>query len=154
MFDYCLSLVIYFSKKALQKLINCYNFCLFKLFNVNEKIDNRFPSDFNKLNNKLEFQFGIFYLTHRIIVKLMLFSHRIINDSNSPVVLKNQFIFNNVLNKNYSLRNINNIYQPKSTSLNNYGENNFLYFFIIIYPDCPFKIDYIIGFVKKLCILF
>ena len=32
LFDYCLSLVYYFSKSQIQTLENCYNACLFKLF--------------------------------------------------------------------------------------------------------------------------
>jgi hypothetical protein len=36
-FDYCLSLVIYFPKAAIQSLSNCFNYCLFKLFHF--KID-------------------------------------------------------------------------------------------------------------------
>ena len=32
LFDYCLSVICYFSKKQIQKLTNWYNACLFKLF--------------------------------------------------------------------------------------------------------------------------
>jgi hypothetical protein len=32
-FDYCLSLIIYFSSAAYQSFYNCLNLCLFKLFN-------------------------------------------------------------------------------------------------------------------------
>ena len=47
-FDYCLSLIIYFSKPILQKICNFYFTCLHKLF----KFD-FFGNDFNTVNNFL-----------------------------------------------------------------------------------------------------
>ena len=33
-FDYCLSLIIYFPKNAVQSLKDCFNFCLLRLFKL------------------------------------------------------------------------------------------------------------------------
>ncbi len=130
LFDYCLSLVVYFSKHALQKLYDAYNYCLFKLFKIQiHKLDYRNVAEFNKLNCKLEFKFGFSDLLHRILIKLCLFVHKIINLHNSPVELRNLFVKNDQLNKCYPLRNINNYVMPKISSLNNYGEVTFLYTF-------------------------
>ena len=47
-FDYCLSLICYFSKTQVQRLANCYNACLFKLFRFD------FSSrDLDEINNNL-----------------------------------------------------------------------------------------------------
>ena len=129
LFDYCLSLCIYFSKKAIQKLVNTYNFCLFKLFKIRAKIDYRDANDFNLFNNKLEVKFNLSSLQHRIIIRLMLFSHKIINNEYSPEELRIQFITNFTLNKNYNLRNLNKFYEPTLSKLNNFDEETFIYFF-------------------------
>ena len=48
-FDYCSSLYIYFSKALLQKLSNCYNYCLYKLIGFKHTVIT--SNDFNILNN-------------------------------------------------------------------------------------------------------
>ena len=50
-FDYCSTLFIYFSKRAIQKLANCYNFFFFKLFKITHQINS--AEDYNTLNNRL-----------------------------------------------------------------------------------------------------
>jgi hypothetical protein len=129
LFDYCLSLCIYFSKKALQKLFNTYNFCLFKLFKIKEEIDYRDANQFNTFNNKLEFKFNISSLQHRMIVRLMLFSHKIINIEYSPTELRTQFVTNLTRNKCHNLRNLNKFYEPTLSKMNNFDEETFIYFF-------------------------
>ena len=64
-FDYCSTLIIYFSKDAIQKLANTYNQCLYKLLNVKHAIE--VSNDYNILNNKLE------------KVRLANYQHRVIN---------------------------------------------------------------------------
>ena len=39
-FDYCLSLSIYFPKSTLQRINNCFNLCLFRLFKFKPEIKN------------------------------------------------------------------------------------------------------------------
>ena len=56
-FDYCLSLLIYFPKSTIQRLSNCFNLCLYKLFNF--KLLNVESDDLNNLNNQVE-SYGLF----------------------------------------------------------------------------------------------
>jgi len=51
-FDYCLSIYIYFPKITIQKIANCYNSCMFKLFKFKAQITT--PQCFNTFNNFLE----------------------------------------------------------------------------------------------------
>jgi hypothetical protein len=67
-FDYCISLFIYFPKAAIQSLCNCFNLCLFKLFNFNNKSDS-----VNFYNNFLE-KYNLFTLQHRIVYRIFCFS--------------------------------------------------------------------------------
>ena len=58
-FDYCISLFIYFPKPAIQSLCNCFNLCLFKLFNFNSKNEsvnfyNNFHEKYNLFTLQLE----------------------------------------------------------------------------------------------------
>jgi hypothetical protein len=84
-FDYCSTLSIYFAKTALQRMCNCFNLCLFKLFKIkNEASDN---NELNEHNNKLE-SFGLFAFEHRLVARLATFAQKITNSSNAPVDLK------------------------------------------------------------------
>ena len=61
-FDYCLSLAIYFSKAALQKLCNLYYTCLFKFFKINlNNVEANWANDFLKRYNLFSFQHRLFY---------------------------------------------------------------------------------------------
>ena len=84
-YDYCLSLIIYFPKRTIQKLANSYNFCLAKLLNLRANIIA--ADDFNCFNNQLS-SLNIKAFQHRILNKLSIFSHNIVNQSNSPLELK------------------------------------------------------------------
>ena len=68
-FDYCSSLVIYFSKQAIQKLENCYYLCIYKLFKIS--FDSNEP---NLVNSQLK-KWGLFNLHHRLVRKLSLFEN-------------------------------------------------------------------------------
>ena len=84
-FDYCSTLSIYFSKTALQRMCNCFNLCLLKLFKIkNEATDN---DELNLHNNKLE-KLGLFTFEHRLVARISSFAHKIINNTDAPVVLK------------------------------------------------------------------
>ena len=84
-FDYCSTLAIYYAKTAIQRMCNCFNMCLFKLFGIkNEATTN---DGLNEHNNKLE-QFGLNTFEHRLMSKMATFAHKIINNSNAPADLK------------------------------------------------------------------
>ena len=119
LFDYCLSL---FLKNSNKKLTNCYNACLFKLF----KFDFTFKN-LDEINNFLE-NFKLFGFQHRIVLRLSLFSHKIMNIPSAPE-LKSQILYSSDRNIIYNLRNTTKttLYLPKTN--NHYGELTFKYFF-------------------------
>jgi exonuclease III len=149
-FDYCLSLLIYFSKDAIQSLSNSYYLCLLKLFDFNMPVV--YATDFNLINNELE-KIRLNSFLHRFILKLFTFVHKIYNDIDSPLDLKNQFIINeNIVTTNQfiskrNLRNRNHLYVPATNAFNNYGQQTFSYFFSkLINKFCinDLKIDFIL----------
>ena len=81
-FDYCLSLVIYFSKTALQKLAHSYYKFLFILLKL------RFDSESSEEINTILSKYKLMSFHHRILFKLASFSFKIKYNSNSPVILK------------------------------------------------------------------
>ena len=103
-FDYCLSLSIYYSQKAIQKLSNCYYLCLYKLLKVKAKIDYRFQGDFNRLNDRLS-GYGLLSFQHRALTRLLFFSHKLINNALFPRDLNDKLLVNNSFDKHYNLRN-------------------------------------------------
>lgn len=125
-FDYCSTLQIYFSKATLQKLSNCYNWCIYKLLGLNEIVVSNL--DFNKLNCKLE-DYGLNCFQHRTIIRLRSFTFKLFNYNNAPINLKNKFKFNIDLNKSYDLRNINQLQTPRVSGFNKHGSNTFAFFF-------------------------
>ena len=96
-FDSCLFIICYFSKTQIQKLANCYNACLFKLFRFD--FSNR---DLDEINNTLV-DFKLFGFQHRVVLRLSLFSHKLINVPAALVKFKEQF--NSKINLPYKLRN-------------------------------------------------
>jgi ribonucleases P/MRP protein subunit RPP40 len=130
-FDYCSTLLIYYPKSTIQKIMNSYNFCLFKLFNI--KYDINTSDDFNKMNNYLE-EFGLSCFQHRLIQRLMIFSYNIMNQQENQ--LKKQLNFNKDLNKKYNLRNKNNLSQPKIAGTNCFDEDTIEYFFYLFINTC------------------
>ena len=122
-FDYCLSLVCYFTKTQIQRLANCYNACLFKLFRFDFS-----HKELDEINNFLE-EYKLFGFQHRIVLRLSLFSHKIINIPSAPIKLKEQILFNSNRNIQYNLRQTSKptLYMPKIN--NHYGELTFKYFF-------------------------
>ena len=89
-FDYCLSLLIYFPKSTIQTLSNCFNNCIFMLFKF--KIEPKDDSDIDdddmiRFNKKFQ-AYGLFSFQLRLMNKILTFAHNIINNPNSPSVLK------------------------------------------------------------------
>ena len=102
-FDYCISLLIYFSKSTIQTLSNCFNNCMYNLFKFKIETDGTLFSDddVNKFNTQLQ-SYGLFSFQHRLLNKVMIFAHNILNNPFSPPILKEQ------LQENMSIRvNIN-----------------------------------------------
>ena len=85
LFDYCLSLVCYFSKSQIQTLANCFNACLFKLFNSILPLK-------NSMKLIIYFKVIIYLPSNIVVLRLSLFAHKIINIKQAPVNLKNQII--------------------------------------------------------------
>ena len=112
-FDYCLSLAIYYSKDALQKLCNLYYKVLIKLFKF--QIDNM---EVDWLNAYLK-RFNLFSFQHRLFYRLSLFSF--------TSKIKNNLRLNSDRNINYNLRN-KNFFTTTSTELN-IGKKTAEYFF-------------------------
>ncbi len=125
-FDYCSTLLLYFSKQMIQKIANAYNYCLFKLIGFRAKVN--YSTDFNIVNNNLS-KYKLLNFQHRLINKLLIFSHKIINLKIGPVNLKNSLQTNLNMNKSYCLRNQTELVVPKVSKMNNFGKLTFRYFF-------------------------
>ena len=124
-FDYCLSLLIYFPKATIQRLNDCFNLCLFKLFGLKF---NKNVNDLNNFNNQLEC-YGMVSFKHRFIEKVLTFIHKIENEEGAPPDLKKKLKKNSTVNKGeYNLRNKNLFQQPEINN-NHFGRETFSYFF-------------------------
>jgi hypothetical protein len=121
-FDYCLSLYIYYPKTTIQKMCNCYYFCIYKLFKL--KLNN---NNINDSNNILE-HINLSTLQHHLIIKLFIFIFKIINKTNSPQNLKNQIQNDNIISY-YTFRE-KKIINRTILSNTHYGESTFEYFFV------------------------
>ena len=124
-FDYGLSLIIYFSKKAITKLAQTYYSCLYKLFKF------KFNNNLIETNHFLK-TFNIFSFEHRIVYKILKFSFLIKNETLAPRELKQQFETIKPTH-NYSLRvsTLSLISKPKIQS--NYGAWSLNSFFADFY---------------------
>ena len=131
LFDYCSTLFIYFPKSSIQKLKNCYDFCLLKLFKFKIELYNVFsekfesPSAVNKYYTKLQ-SYGISTLEHRFIIRASSFVHKIFNSYSAPSLLSEKLQLNKD-HKSYRLRNCNNIIEPNPRTI--HGGQTFSYFF-------------------------
>jgi hypothetical protein len=84
-FNYCSTLAIYYTKTAIQRMCNCYNLCLFKLFGI--KYSAQTNNELNEHNNKLE-KYNLNAYEHRLMSNLAAFAHKIINSDNAPLALR------------------------------------------------------------------
>ena len=125
-FDYCLSLIIYYPKKTIQKLANYYNYCLYKLLNIRHKVYD--SNDFNSLNNLLN-NFKLDCFQHRIIKRLSSFIYKVLNYKESPKQLRSYLYQNVSLAKPYNLRNKFDYVLPLKGNFNDKMEETFQHFF-------------------------
>ena len=149
-FDYCLSLIIYFPKSTLQKLNNCFNNCIYKLFKLkmeNAADDESYDENFNDYNLLLQ-KYGLFTLNHRIVDKVLSFAYKIKNNPQSPSHLNNQLNSSNTSDhcnnnsNNLKLRN-REILIVNETS--KFSRRTFSYFFkkLILNFSNYFELDYL-----------
>ena len=121
-FDYCSSLVVYFPKRAIQKLANTYNSCLAKLLNLKDY------KDLSSFNLKLE-SFKLNSFQHRVVSKISIFINKIISLPSGPTALKTAFIKKEDESAT-RLRNGHHFIVPKVELSNNYGFNTFGFLFV------------------------
>ena len=133
-FDYCLSLLIYFPKSTIQTLSNCFNNCIYKLFKFKIETDGTLASDddVNKFNTHLQ-SYGLFSFQHRLLNKVMIFAHNILNNPFSPPILKEQLqekMCNQGTHESdiVALRN-NRYFSRTVTTSTRYGHLTFSYFY-------------------------
>ena len=136
-FDYCLSLLIYFPKRALQKLANTYFYCSHKLLHLNFSVSS--IEDFNKINIELN-KFNIDCFQHRLIKRISRFIYNVYNQKNGPVGLKSCLTRNHehktvMLN----LRNKNMFFLPSKGKFNDHMEDTFIYFYSKFINEFLFK---------------
>jgi len=135
-FDYCISLFIYFPKAAIQSLCNCFNLCLFKLFNFKSKNES-----VNFYNNFLE-KYNLFTLQHRIVYRIFCFSFNLFNNKSSPSNLTSKIIPSE--KPKYNLRKKLACAEPALK--NDYGENTFKFFFSKLLNNFISKDDLLLKF--------
>jgi hypothetical protein len=124
-FDFCSTIYLYFPKATLQKIFNCYNYCLGKLLGI--KANQEMCQNLNFFNNHLE-SFGLHNFQHRLFDRATTLVHNIVNKTNAPRLLKEQIVYKKDVNKYYSLRNNNQVIQQLALK-NHYGEATFIYIF-------------------------
>jgi hypothetical protein len=98
LFDYCFSLICYYTKTQIQRLSNCYYACLFKLFRFNFTYQ-----EIDEINNYLE-KYKFFGFQQRVVLRLSLFGRKIEKIPNAPPKLKEQLLHIKDKNITYSLR--------------------------------------------------
>ena len=115
-FDYCLTLTIYYSKTALQKLSNLYYNCLYKLFKFQlNNMEFKWINDFLKKYNLFSFQ-------HRVFYRLSIFSFNCKNNKTIDIIETNL-----VRNTGHNLRNTNHLTRYHVNLKE--GKKTFHYFF-------------------------
>jgi len=119
-FDYCLSLIIYYTKYSIQKLQNFYYTCIIKLFGLS--VFDLFYEDAEKKLVK----YGLFSFEYRVLLKLDVFLFGILNSEFSPPCLKDLLMRKSVTYR-YKTRCTDIFILPKINNHN--GEATFSYFF-------------------------
>jgi hypothetical protein len=142
-FDYCLTILIYFPKYSIQKLANYYNLSIFKLISNNIMLAFRvdYSEDFNTWNSILE-SHGLNAFQHRIIYRLSCFIHKIWNHCNSPSNLFNTFVFNREMCPR-NLRNVHHLYIPGTSGSFQHFFSLFINIFFIEKIDAEEEMDMI-----------
>lgn len=121
-FDFGFSIIIYFSKTALNKLNNIYYNCLFKLFKFNFLNLSIF-----EINNFLSY-YNLNSFIHRVLFKLLSFVYNVKHSDSAPLFLKDCLNFVK-LNRTYNLRSNGTLVIPNSLCVSKFGECSFKNFF-------------------------
>ena len=120
-FDYCLTLIIYFSKALITKLCKCYFSCLYKLFKFNFVNMN-----VSAINNFLK-RYNLFAFQYRVFYRLCLFIFKNKTALNAPSFLKQQ-LNPEVKQFRYNLRNPQLFFIDKH--VNKYSNMTIKYYYI------------------------
>jgi len=148
-FDYCCSIFIYFPKITLQKINNCFNFCLFKLFKFKFSIEIKSCNDGKSLNcfNNFLGKYNLFTFQHRLIYRIFIFIHKIMNSYNSPILLKEMISKYDSAQQKYSFRKVPLFNLPRTRT--HYGEDTFGYFINKFLNKYCADLDLNLNFYKK-----
>ena len=132
LFDYCLSLTIYYAKYVIAKLSNCYYITMAKLFNSNKSDKFNFTNKSPEEIQSFLTNYNLFSFSHRVFVKLDLFLFKIINTGSPPILNTKLTVTNeDTLANRLKSNNINKIYVPSCKQ--GYGEKTFTHFGAIFY---------------------
>ena len=132
LFDYCLTLTIYYAKYIIAKLSNCYYLTMAKLFNSNKS------DKFNFTNQSLDeiqmflLKYNLYSFSHRVFVRFNLFMFKIIN-SKSPPLLYESIVVNkeDIIANRLKSDNADKAYVPSCKQ--GYGEKTFAHFGALFY---------------------
>ena len=145
LFDYCITLLIYYPKYVIQKLLNCYYITIAKLFNSNKsdkfsfgKIStNDEPKSHDHIQSILS-EYKLFSFTHRIFMRLGLFLFKIITTGKPPLLNEKLHIDrSDTIANRLKSDNIDKVYVP--TCKLNYGEKTFSHVGAIFYNNFLFN---------------
>jgi len=105
-FDFCSTIYLYFPKATLQKILSCYNYCLRKLLSI--RAEHKMYNDLNLFNDHLE-SFGLYNFQYRLFLRATTLVNNIVNKTNAPRLLKEKIVYKKDVNRQYSLRNDNQV---------------------------------------------
>ena len=131
-FDYCISLLIYYQKSAIQRLSKMFYLCLNKLFNVS------FLDQTHDEINCFLSNYNISSFHHRFIERVLSFLHKIIYVKNSPTQLKNWIRPTILSNNQYALRSNQKTVFQTYRSNSKFGDITFQNFFSKFLNDVDF----------------
>ena len=131
-FDYCISLLIYYQKSAIQRLSKMYYLCLNKLFNFS------FLDQTHDEINCFLSNYNISSFHHRFIERVLSFLHKIIYVKNSPTQLKNWIRPTILSNNQYALRSNQKTVFQTYRSNSKFGDITFQNFFSKFLNDVDF----------------
>ena len=131
-FDYGLSLIFYFSKAAISKLMKAYYNCLYRLFGF--KLNNLEPVQIHSY--LASYKLNSFH--HRIFIKLLFFGFNTKNCAGSPISLQ-QKLQQHKASHAYNLRKSSVKLLKSERCHTKYGELTFQNFFARFYNNISFN---------------
>jgi len=131
-FDFGLSLMIYFSQNAINKLSKAYYNCIFKLFHINCTLISEI-----EINSFLR-PYNLWSFQSRLLIKLSCFAFNILKAPNSPTDLKAQLIPQTSLDK-YTLRDSTRLNFVPERSNCKYGDLTFKHFYVNLFNKIPLQ---------------